>query len=85
MRFKAEQSAEFLSAFRETLLPDAHQYSTIVGHHRHAHLDDGALKTFVAHLARSTRHQRRDVTFDDRTAVATGTGQVDLMWGPHPV
>ncbi len=64
------------------LLTDAHQHCPIVGHHRHAHLDDGALKTFVAHVARSTRHQRRYVTFNDRAAVATGTGQVHLMRGP---
>jgi hypothetical protein len=50
-----------------------------VGHHGHAHLDHGALKTFVAHLMRPARHQRRNVTFYDRTTIAAGTGQMHLV------
>ena len=63
----------------DLLLTHAHQDRSIVSHHGHAHLDHGALKAFVAHLIRAARHQRRNVPFDHWAAVATGTGQVNLV------
>ncbi len=65
------------------MLTDTHQHCSIVCHDRHAHLDDSACQTFVAQLPRSAGHQRGDVTFDDRPAVPTDTGQVDLMRGAY--
>src|SRR6266853_6089719 len=85
MALQTQQSAELLSPFRQTLLTHAHQDCPIVGHHDHAHLDHGALKTFVAHLIRAARHQRRNVTFHHWAAVATGTGQMNLVWRPDAV
>lgn len=49
-----------------------------MAHHRHALLDDGSLKTFVAYLAGSAGQSTGDMAFDDRTTMATGTGQLDL-------
>ena len=64
---------------------DADQHCPIVRHYRHAHLHHRAFKTFVANFAGASCQQRCDVTFDHRTAIPTGTGQVHLMRGPDPV
>jgi hypothetical protein len=82
MSFQAEQSAEFLSPYGKALLTHTHQDGSMMGHHGHAQLAHGALKTFVAHLSRATRHQRRTVPCNHRAAVATGTGQMPLGWRP---
>lgn len=71
-----------MSPFGQTVLLDAHQHGPIVRQHGHTYLDHGALQAFVAHVVRSTRHQRRDVAFDYWAAVPTGTSQVHLMRGP---
>ena len=82
---QAKQSAELLPPFGQTLLTNAHQDRPIVGHHGHAHLDHGALKTFVAHLIYAARHQCRNVPFYHRAAVATGAGQMHLVWCPDAI
>jgi hypothetical protein len=76
---QSKQSAEFLSPFRQTLLTDAHQGCPVMGHYCHAQLDHGALNAFVTYLSRTTGEQTGDVTFDDWTAVAAGTGQLHLV------
>jgi hypothetical protein len=50
-----KQSAELLCPFRQTLLPDAYQGRAVMGHHRHAQLHRGTLKTFVTHVTRTAR------------------------------
>ena len=85
MASQTKQSAEFLSPFGQALLMDAHQHRPIVRQYGHAYLDHGTLKTFVAHVARSARHQRRDVAFYYRAAVPTSTGQVHVIRGPDPL
>ena len=74
LTLQAQQSAELLSPCGQTLLRHAHQDRPIVGYHDHAQLDHGALQPFVADLIRTARHQRRNVPFDHRAAVATDTG-----------
>src|SRR5918997_4755165 len=80
MTLQAKPSAELLPPFGQMLLRHTHPDRPIVGHHSHAHLDHGALQTFVAHLTCTARHQRRNMTFYHRTAVTTGTGQLHLVW-----
>ena len=82
---QSKQSAEFLPPFRQPLLTDAHQGCPVMGHYCHAQLDHGALKAFVAYLSRTTGEQTGDVTFDDWTAVAAGTGQLHLVGSPLAV
>jgi hypothetical protein len=48
-------------------------------HYRHALLKYRALKTFVRHLARTASQQTGDVAFHHGPAIATRTGQLDLM------
>jgi hypothetical protein len=67
------------------LLTDAHEHRPIVCHHGHAHLYHRALKTFVAQFARPTCEQRCNVTFHHRTAITTGTSQMDLTRGPNAI
>ena len=79
LAFQAKPSAELLSPCGQTLLSHTHQDRPIVGHHGHAHLDHGALQPFVAYVIRAARHQRRNVPFDHRAALATGAGQVHVV------
>jgi hypothetical protein len=53
----------------------------LVGHHDHIRLDHGAFRTFLAYLICTARHQRHNVTFYGRTAVATGRGQMHIWRG----
>jgi hypothetical protein len=80
MVLQSKQSAKILSPFGQKLLSHAYQDRPMVSHHSHAHLDHSALKTFVAHLMCPARHQRRNMPFDHRAAVAIGTGQMHLVW-----
>lgn len=64
MALQAKPSAELLSPFGQTLLTNAYQDRPVVGHHGHAHLEHGALQTFVAYLMRTACHQGRNVTFE---------------------
>ena len=50
-RSQSKQSTELLCAFGQLLVMDAYQDGPIMGHHRHALLDDSALKPFVTHLS----------------------------------
>ena len=51
----------------------------MMDHYRHALLKYRALKTFVRHLARTPSQQTGDVAFHHGPAIATRTGQLDLM------
>lgn len=82
---QSKQSAELLGAFRQPLLTNAHQGGPVRGDHRHAQLHHGALRPFVANLARTTCEQSGDVTFHHGAAVATGTGQLHLVRRTLPV
>ncbi len=73
-RLKSYESAELLRSFGQLPLVDSDQHGPIVSHHGHALLNNRAFKTFITHLARTTREQTGDVTFDDRTTVTTYTG-----------
>ena len=64
---------------RQTLLTDAHHDCTVMGHRGHAQLYHGPWMTFVSHLASAARQQAGDMAFHHWTAIATRTGQVDLM------
>ena len=76
---QSQQSAELLCPFRQTLLTDAHHDCTVMGHRGHAQLYHSPWMTFVTHLASAARQQTGDMAFHHWTAIATRTGQVDLM------
>jgi hypothetical protein len=80
MKSQPQQSAEFLCSFRQALLPNPHQGGTVSSHHRHAQLDGSTMRPFVAQLSGTTGKQTGDVTFHDWSAVATGEGEVHLVW-----
>src|SRR5947208_1622017 len=63
------------------MLTNPYHCGAVVRHDYHAELHNRSLMPFVAELSRSTGEEARNVTFDDRPAIATGTGQVDLVRG----
>lgn len=67
------------------LLTDAHHDCAIMGHCGHAQLYHGPWMPFVTYLAGATRKHTGDMAFHHRTAIATRTGQVDLMRCALPV
>lgn len=75
---QAQQMAESLRPFRQTLLTHPNQHSPVMGHRRHAKLYGGPLRSFIAKLANPPAEQTGNVTFHHWTAVPTGTGQLHL-------
>jgi hypothetical protein len=63
------------------MLTNTYHGGAVVRHDYHATLHDRSLMPFVAELSRSTGEEAGNVTFDDGPAIATGTGQVDLVRG----
>src|SRR5437879_4363114 len=63
------------------MLTNTYHCSAVVRHDYHAELHNRSLMPFVAELSRSTGEEARNVTCDDGPAIATGTGQVDLVRG----
>ena len=51
-----------------------------MGYHRHPQLYDGTLQAFVTYVSCAAREQTGDVTVHDWSAVATGEGEVHLVW-----
>ena len=82
---QAQQTAELLCSFREPPLADVYYGRAVMGYHRHSQLHSGALKAFITDLSCATREQTGDVTFHDWSAVATGKGEVHLVWSAFSV
>ena len=82
---QSKQSSELLCPFRQPLLTDSYQGGCVVGHHRHAQLNDGALRPFVTNLSGSACEQTGNGTFHHRAAVAAGTSQLHLVRRSLPV
>src|SRR5215813_6140282 len=56
-----------------------------MGHHGHALLPHRTLQPFVTHVARTACQQTGDVAFHHGTTIATGAGEMDLIWGAFTV
>jgi len=78
-RPQPQQSAAFLRSFREALLTDTHHGCPVVGHYRHTQLYRSTARPFVTQLTGAACEQSGNVTFHDRAAIATGTGQLHLV------
>ena len=78
---QAQQSAEFLRPFRQTMLTNAHQRRRVVGHDGHPRLHERAAMAFVGEAPCSTTQQAGNDAFDHRSAVPTGASDVHLGWG----
>ena len=79
MLSQSQQSTELLGPFRQPLLADAHHDRTVMGHCGHAQLPYSPWMTFVTHLTSAAGKHTGDMAFHYRTALATRTGQLDLM------
>ena len=82
---QSKQTAELLCSFREPPLTDAYYGRAVMGYHRHSQLHYGALKAFITYLSCAAREQTGDVTFHNWSAVATGKGEVHLVWSAFSV
>src|SRR5712691_245614 len=81
MRFQTQQPAKFLRPFRQPILLNAHQRCRVVRHDGHAHVHHRPSMTFVSDVGGPSTQQVLNKTFDHRSAVSTGAGQVDLVGG----
>ena len=85
MVFEAQQSAEFLRPFRQTVVLNSYQGGGIVCHHRHAHLEFSPMMALVGDLPDTATQQTLNKALDHRSAVATGTGHMHLIGRPLSV
>ena len=65
MRLQTQQTAELLRPFREALLLDAYHSRGIMGHNRHACLEDGPLMAFVPDVPCASAQQALNTALDD--------------------
>jgi hypothetical protein len=80
-----QPTAEFAWPLRETIFMNAHQRSRIVGHNRHARWHDRTPMAFVGEVRSAATQQAGNDTFDHRSAVAIGVGEVHLGSSPDAV
>ena len=79
MALEAQQSAELLRPFRQTVLLNPYQSGGVVCHHRHTHVEFSPMMALIGDLPNTATKQMLNKALDHRSAIATGTGYLDLM------
>src|SRR5713226_2799152 len=81
MTLQPQQSAELLRPCRQAILLDAGQCRRVVGQGCHSHLHDRPPMASVSEVRGPSAQQAGNDAFDHRSAVATSTGEMDLVRG----
>src|SRR5882672_2113233 len=81
MTLQTQQTAELLRSIGQVVLVDAHHRGRVVSHDDHPRVEDCPAMAFVVDPRCAPAQQARNDTFDYRTAIATGAGEVHLRGG----